>query len=453
MGFDFLDFGFPKSGTDWKSINGKPEIVVSSKGRSNQLSNKINDGADFGPDTTLNATSPSQTGPPYTQTYGIQEAINYAFSKGIIFTGSGGTSLIIPEIKLNGEVYQINAPITIPAASTGIAGPNFKMSGEGIQNTILLFNLNNEWGITISPNNSYGMFVFESFSPNSGVGFTPNGWLNADWSDSSYAGQTNAVLRDINIYPANWAINSMVFKDMAVVMLINVWDTTSATDKGPVLACKLNQWLGGVSYQPINLTNTPIGVFVVELDGLQSCPINVTFGTALLSVRNCMGFVITLGAITMFNLYLENVHYGSLSSSALLSASSATTIEMLTIRGLYTDVTQTKSLIDSTYLTVNEIDAKGIYTSGGSLTLPAVSTPAVPASGTAQANTNQYPVNVYVNGGTVTEVQITKNGTANTVFSNATGLALAGQNFKLEVGDSITITYTAAPSWVWLKSD
>ena len=78
MGFDFLDFGFPKSGTDWKSINGKPYIIVSANGRSNGLSTKINDGSDFGPDTTLNATSPSQTGPPYTQTSGLQEALNYA---------------------------------------------------------------------------------------------------------------------------------------------------------------------------------------------------------------------------------------------------------------------------------------------------------------------------------------------------------------------------------------
>ena len=79
MSFDFLDFGFPKSGTDWKSINGKPYITVSSKGRSNRLSNKINDGADFGPDTTLGATSPNQTGAPYSQSGGQQEAWDYCF--------------------------------------------------------------------------------------------------------------------------------------------------------------------------------------------------------------------------------------------------------------------------------------------------------------------------------------------------------------------------------------
>jgi hypothetical protein len=78
-------------------------------------------------------------------------------------------------------------------------------------------------------------------------------------------------------------------------------------------------------------------------------------------------------------------------------------------------------------------------------------TPAVPASGTAQENTNPYPVNVYLYGGTVTEIQVTKNGTAYTVFSNATGLALSGQVYKLNPNDSITITYTSAPTWDWLS--
>ena len=78
-------------------------------------------------------------------------------------------------------------------------------------------------------------------------------------------------------------------------------------------------------------------------------------------------------------------------------------------------------------------------------------TPSVPTSATAQQNTNPYPVDVYIYGGTVTEIQITKNGTTYTVFSNSTGLALSGQAYKLNPGDSITVTYTAAPTWEWLS--
>jgi len=65
-----------------KIIQTKPFIIVSAKGISNGLSNTFNDGADFGPDTLLNATSPSQYGPPYTQTSGIQEAMDYVWNNG-----------------------------------------------------------------------------------------------------------------------------------------------------------------------------------------------------------------------------------------------------------------------------------------------------------------------------------------------------------------------------------
>ncbi|MEM3846842.1 MAG: hypothetical protein QXU98_14190 [Candidatus Parvarchaeota archaeon] len=65
---------------DWKILRGKPYVTVSAKGISNGLSNIPNDGADFGPDTLLGASLPNQYGPPYTQTSGIQEALNYAYS-------------------------------------------------------------------------------------------------------------------------------------------------------------------------------------------------------------------------------------------------------------------------------------------------------------------------------------------------------------------------------------
>jgi hypothetical protein len=53
-----------------------PFVTVSAKGVSNRLSNILNNGADFGPDTLQGATSPDRYGPPYTNTSGIQEAIN-----------------------------------------------------------------------------------------------------------------------------------------------------------------------------------------------------------------------------------------------------------------------------------------------------------------------------------------------------------------------------------------
>ena len=82
---------------------------------------------------------------------------------------------------------------------------------------------------------------------------------------------------------------------------------------------------------------------------------------------------------------------------------------------------------------------------------PVPITPSVPASGTAQQSTFEATVDVYIYGGDVTEIQITRNGTAYTVFSNSTGLAMSGQVYKLNPGDSITVTYSTAPSWEWLS--
>ena len=393
----------------WRNITGKPYITVSSKGLANGLSEYFNDGADFGPDSL-------QAEGSLTQTSGIQEAVNYIYNSGTTINGNGGKSLLTDAIYLDGDVFEIDAPITISAAPSGVYGPNLTVRGRGIQNTILNFNFDNEWGITISPDNSYGMFSFEGFSPNAGAGYTPNGWLNADWSGSSNAGQTNMILKDINVYPATWSVNSIVLKAMAYVLLLNVWDTTKSSDTGPVLANELNQWIGGVSYQPINLTNTSIGTFVTELDGLQSCPVSVTYGTALLSVRNCMGFVFTIGAATMTNLYLENVEYGTLSGSALISASSASTINMITIKGLFTSTTQTKSLLDTTNLTVLKLSAEGVNPSSGTLTLPSVSISAnPPVSGTVYQNTNPYDIRL--------KIPITYNPSSTEAATLATGIS------------------------------
>jgi len=91
----------------FRNIKGKPYITVSARGISNGLSDIYNDGADFGPDTLLNANSPNQYGPPYTQTAGIQEAINYVLS----LRNSNGNPF--PEIVLLPGYFIINDNATI----------------------------------------------------------------------------------------------------------------------------------------------------------------------------------------------------------------------------------------------------------------------------------------------------------------------------------------------------
>ena len=72
---------------------------------SNGLSDIPNDGADFGPDTLLGTNSKDQYGPPYTQTSGIQEAINYAVTNN-------------RSILLRNGIYYVTAPFQVCEADT-----------------------------------------------------------------------------------------------------------------------------------------------------------------------------------------------------------------------------------------------------------------------------------------------------------------------------------------------
>jgi len=90
--------------------------------------------------------------------------------------------------------------------------------------------------------------------------------------------------------------------------------------------------------------------------------------------------------------------------------------------------------------------------SGINLPYPSVTTPSVPSSGVPQQNTYPYPVEVYISGGSATAVQVTRGGVTYTVWSSSTDTAIPPLLVRLEPGDSITITYTTAPSWTWVPA-
>ena len=94
------------------------------------------------------------------------------------------------------------------------------------------------------------------------------------------------------------------------------------------------------------------------------------------------------------------------------------------VRGFFSDgVSPNSQLID----VVNYATAPG-----------SVGPPSVPASTVTQANLYDRPADVYVNGGTVTVIK---------VGGVATG-AITG-SFRLLPGETISITYTGAPTWTW----
>jgi len=64
--------------------------------------------------------------------------------------------------------------------------------------------------------------------------------------------------------------------------------------------------------------------------------------------------------------------------------------------------------------------------------------PAIPASGTAVTNTFGIRVRVFISGGAVSAIAI-----------NGTATGLTSGTFELDPGETITLTYTSAPTWTW----
>lgn len=78
----------------------------------------------------------------------------------------------------------------------------------------------------------------------------------------------------------------------------------------------------------------------------------------------------------------------------------------------------------------------------------AVTTPAVPATTVAVTNTTGHNVTVYLKGGTLTVI---------TLAGVVTGIAAAAAAntchvLPLSRGQTIAITYTVAPTWVWVAA-
>ena len=442
MGFDFLDFGFPKSGTDWKSINGKPYITVSSKGRSNGLSTKINDGADFGPDTKLNATAPSQTGAPYTNTSALKEAMNYAIANKI------------PEIRLitNGgnNTFSYNSGTNDNYDLTPLNNFNFEIKGEG---------------------DSIGAYIY--FPPNSGMTLNNLGGMSVVFSGLGLEGASNSYGLTINGNPSSVSGAIVFFRDIvmggingkAQVFINNVIFVANeiALSDYSAPSIQINDCfvyisaIVNIGYIQINGTASNTGFSAIINYYKYSFPVSSTTQAAFQNIgyvkigtldsATAMLFGGTNGVVVIDDLIVNGSNGTNPPFDGYIAGiGTSPTIDKLIINNVpvtYNAAIGSQQPAVGSSITVNELKIK--YRS--LILSPPITTPSIPASGTAQANTYQAIIDVYIYGGTVTEIQITRNGTAYTVFSNATGSALSGQVYKLNPLDSITLTYTTAPTW------
>ena len=460
----------------------KGYITVSAKGVINGLSNQPNDGADFGPDTY----NPNYTGSgiPYTQTSGLQEAFNYVVKNSSINTGYGGSyTLSACDIKINAGGFTINSPIvidtsTLPAASSGGLGfLHVRCEGANTQ-----FNVNTpgNYGIEIPGDNSTtnmgliwegGTYVDTS---------TSNGFIKWDFGAIATSGSAWATFYGTNFNEQNPSGHTVFMRGLWTFQMYgNMGSSVSGADwyirtwQSIVWDSQVGIFPSNTEAQVLNVNSPDIrinGASGVSLDAtersIETCSLSHIWGRVTFVANSSGANVMNILSIKdSYNLSVDIQNRisnliidGCLASTnsppvALLSNTNSSVtgaIWFLQLRNILLYQNNT-SMYDNTNLTIEYSDIALNNGNAKSSVLPtnvpfnSPTTPSVPTSGTAQSNTNPYPVNVYLYGGTVTVIDYTPNG------GSATQVGTAGPaTVRLNPGDSITLTYSGTPTWNWV---
>ncbi len=484
-------------------------LTVSAEGLANGLSDIPNDGADFGPDTMLTAKSPSQYGPPYTQTSGIQEALNYAQSQLRTCFPPQFSSPVRPiyynvkRVRLLPGLFNISSPIALPffgeyngyltflpnelegsgplatfiidATSTGLSSmvtinaptggyiPNQEISQENfnyIGNFSLVANNNNtQYGLELNIGDDPPHATVEH------INFIGNFKERALWYNSD-----ESFIHYLSFFNTNSAINATIYANGGVAYADHLYASgfnylnLEIGGSQVYISDSLINTLSIGTQNPNNPMGSPFGIGDAVLN-------NVWFG-------NAGGIGYTIGLFNgLRGLFLNNAHLKVFATSTTPSQSppafylgytptSSRAFNTLYIRSYDMNAIQAVSgaatmlsgdTSGSEWLRTQfaNIDACTEYSGFAISTSEFISingrwigkptTPPVPASGTALQNTNPYAVVVYVYGGTVTEILYTPNNGTSVEVSNTTPATI-----RLNTGDSITLLYSSTPSWAWM---
>jgi hypothetical protein len=408
-----------------------PYVVVSAKGVANGLSEEYNDGWDFGPDS-YDPTSTAN--PPYTQTSGTQEATLYAQT-----ALRNSNENVAAEVYLMDGTYYLSASVQ-PSHISGAVGNKINyITSSWLKTTITateggfpLFTFSPDYGEDIIFEN----IAFAGASTNGGTTAVVQ-WLNTN------APQT--IKRFTHCYFEN-SLNYGAYYGYGGGYLIFDGCFFDATGIFNVL----NPGMDTIIFRDSIIKNaTNPGYIATAMNvSIDRCIIELGTGQSMLSVSSA------ITQLSVTNSVLGR--YGA--QQYVLIVQSGATVNAIYfdyLISLYPDSSYNAILNNGTIDFMTALRSFYGNGSGGTgtfvVTTSPTTTPAVPASGTAQQNTNPYAVDVYIYGGDVTEIQITRNGTAYTVLSVSTAIAMSGQVYKLNPTDSITVTYSTAPDWTWLS--
>ncbi|MEM3193133.1 MAG: hypothetical protein QXZ36_07420 [Thermoproteota archaeon] len=434
---------------DWKILKGKPYITVSAKGISNGLSNIINDGADFGPDT------------PGTITSGIQEAINYLVSLGYggkmeLMAGTFIVNQATPTYVLGNFASSV---FTIPDTFAG----TIEIVGQGTSNSDVV-------GSNATEIDCSGMPAFGT-TGEAAVFSTPSGAL------------PNGVfrIRDLAIFtPTN--VGGILFITINTFAAENIYIQHTHGSNYPTnpntYGIRSNGWLNNSSWINQVVVSGFIYGYVIDHSFFNAgilFAINCGSAVFLISGVNTNsvgGYIAFLSCaactygvetsitggtlngphlvISKYSMYIQSGHLPPQYTYDFYNTSSPSyfpyihVIDANVISSLGTSYAwQFPTYNDATGLIIDKVEgAQAPLIQGFSVT-----TPAFPSSGTAVKNTNPFPVRIYLlTLGGATAVSITDpSGTSKSLAAPA-----AGNEYTLDPGASITFTWSStSPTWLW----
>jgi hypothetical protein len=458
-------------------IKGKPYITVSPKGIANGLSDIPNDGADFGPDTMLGATDPSQIGPPYTQTYGLAEATYYQYyvnyKKIFLMPGIywiGAQIPLYPRTYIEGSQNWGTENNTSQPSTTQMS-TLYLITNFGT-NTVMPFTgytSSNEYLMSITLKNIH--FDAGSHTAKAWIDFSvlPEGANPSILEDLWFGNGKNMTYdlildhaeevrlircRGMNVSVAPYGGSAYIRGGSAGNIVVGAGlMRIEGVDIGGSVILNGGNYGGSLSAPAIPITYLDS----VWFDNLPASPfyIGSSKRTQYVYCNNChfdlnqnngspypifnLASGISSGSVyAVFN----NISIGS----SNIASSGFVPIPMFA-SGITGRVILNNVKVDQTTLKVPAVFSDWMnwladYNPKDNASIFSITTPAVPASGTAITNNNPFSVDIYItNAGSVSSYQINN-------LTISAGLSV-GQKITLAPGWSLTLTYTTAPTWTW----
>ena len=354
---------------------------------------------------------------PKTQTSGFLEAWNYSQQLGVL---NGGHP---PVIHFTAGAFDINAAITLNFLPGG-GSPEIVGAGHGI-GTYINCNVNDAYAITLNPANASGYNIaISGLVPIYPSGFTPYGFLNADFSTEN-AGSNTFIGYDLNIGNNGWGESAIYLNSFQQVHLYN-WESYSGYQVGIDIENSDAEIIGGFNNGEAIINNANI-CYLEMLD----------YGTGF-QIGNIDSLVIAGGGGIHFTVSgdIQNIILLSAvldpyaTGTAFQSSSTSTwTIGNIHCDGIYYDYTTSMNFIGSG-ITLKNFQFINVIDPNNSLTLPQKS-PAIsanpPVSATVYQNTLPYDIEIDL------PVYATTSGTAGYVTiakgSSSSSLTTIGNQF------------------------